>query len=170
MTAHRRCMHGAEPAINWSRITVSQTEHQPQVYDTIFPLLTNRYPSPFPVCLGSSHILNVLRLRFSSHHWGDRIRILEKYPNPLPRCKRCESQVPSGRLNTRHYALKKFNQGEERRLRRDTLQRCFGESRVLFQINVETLPLSEAFPYLGRAIAYNNSDLAAVYQNLWKYW
>ena len=37
---------------------------------------------------------------------------------------------------------------------------------VLFQINAETLPSSEAFPYLDRLISYNNSDWLAVYQNL----
>ena len=50
-----------------------------------------------------------------------------------------------------------------------TLQRCFKESRVSIKINVETLPPWEAFPYLGQTIAYNNSDWAAVYQNLRKY-
>ena len=39
---------------------------------------------------------------------------------------------------------------------------------VSLQINAETLPLLEAFPYLGRKIAYNNSDWTAVYQNLEK--
>ena len=37
-----------------------------------------------------------------------------------------------------------------------------------FHINAETLPSSEDFPYLGRKIAYNNSNWAAVYQNLRK--
>ena len=36
-------------------------------------------------------------------HWGDRIRILEEHPNPLPRCEHCGSQVLAGRLLNRHY-------------------------------------------------------------------
>ena len=40
----------------------------------------------------------------------------------------------------------------------------------MFQINTETLPPSEAFPYLGQTIAYNSRDWAAVYLNLRKYW
>ena len=32
----------------------------------------------------------------------------------------------------------------------------------------EALPISDFFPYLGRTIAYNNSNWEAVYQNLWK--
>ena len=37
---------------------------------------------------------------------------------------------------------------------------------VLFYIIVDTLPLSEASPYLVHTIAYHNSYLAAVYHNL----
>ena len=73
-----------------------------------------------------------------------------------------------GRLNTRHYASDKCKQGDERRLRCETLKRCFEASRVSFQINAETIPLLEAFSYLGRTIDYNKSDWAAVYQNLRK--
>ena len=75
-----------------------------------------------------------------------------------------------GRLNTRHYVSEKYKQGEERRIRRETLQRCFKAIRVSFQINEETLPLLEAFPYLGRTITYSNSDWSAVYLNLRKSW
>ena len=39
----------------------------------------------------------------------------------------------------------------------------------MFQINSDTLPLSEAFPYLGRTIVHNNRYWAAVYLNLRKY-
>ena len=38
----------------------------------------------------------------------------------------------------------------------------------MFQINADNLPPLEAFPYLGRTIAYNNSDWSVVYQNLKK--
>ena len=41
---------------------------------------------------------------------------------------------------------------------------------VLLYINAENLPLLEAFPYLGQAIAYNNTDWVALYLNLHKYW
>ena len=39
---------------------------------------------------------------------------------------------------------------------------------VSFQINADPLSLSEAFPYLGRKIAYKNSDWLALFQNLKK--
>ena len=40
----------------------------------------------------------------------------------------------------------------------------------MFQSNANTLPPSEAFPYLVRTITYNNSDLVVVYLNLNKSW
>ena len=40
--------------------------------------------------------------------------------------------------------------------------------RPSLQINSEALPLPEAFPYLGRMIAYNKRYWPAVYQNLKK--
>ena len=106
-------------------------------------------------------------------NWWDRIRILEEHPNSLPRCELCGSQVLSGRLNTHHCASEKCKQGEERRLIHEKLQRCFKASRVSLQINAENLPPSEAFIYLGRTVAYNNRNWAAVYLNLrkaWKWW
>ena len=65
--------------------------------------------------------------------------------------------------------MEKFKQGEERCLRCETLQCCFEASGFSFQINAETLPLSEAFPYLVRTIAYSNRDWASVYLNLQTY-
>ena len=70
---------------------------------------------------------------------------LNLHLNPLTKCDSCRIQVPAGRLNNRHYELEKCNQGEERRLRRKTLQHCFGESRLSFQTNAETLPPLEDF-------------------------
>ena len=83
-------------------------------------------------------------------------------------CKRCGIQVPEGRLNTRHYVLDKRKKGEERHIRRETLQLCFEASRVLFHINAETVLPPEVFPYLRRTIAYNNIDWGVVYLNLRK--
>ena len=170
MASQRQCMHVTEPKIDLSWLPFSQALHQPQVYDVRFPRKTTRCPCPFPGCLGSSHAYNVLRYRFNRHHWGDRIRILEEHPNPLSRCEQCRSQVPGGKLNNRHYTLDKCNQGEEKRLRRKTLQRCLEESWVLFHIKNKTLTPSEAFPYLGQKIAYRNSDSAVVHLKLCKSW
>ena len=87
MMAHRQHMHRTEPAIDWIRLPVIQTEHLPQVYVVSFPQSTKRLPCPFPGCLVSSHMWNGLRSHFIIQHWGDRIRNLEEHPNPLPSCK-----------------------------------------------------------------------------------
>ena len=139
-----------------------------KVYDVRFPRAAKQPPCPFPGCPGSFHTWNGLRSHFSSHNWWDRIGILEEHSNPLPRRKRCGRLVPARILNTCHYAPDKCKQGEERRLRRETLQRCFEARRVSFQINTETLTPLEDFPYLGQTITYNNRNLTKVYQNLQK--
>ena len=157
-----------KPAIGWCRLLVSQTEHQPQVYNVRFLRSTNRCTYPFSGCLGSSCTLNGLHSHFSIQHWGDRISITEEDPNPIPKCECCGIQVPSRRLNTRHYTSEKCKQGKKSSLRHKTIQICFKASRVSFQINAETLPPLKDFPYLGRTISYNNRNWAAVYQNLRK--
>ena len=141
MTAHHCHMHATEPAINWSRLLVSQIVHQPQVYDVRFPRTMKKCPCPFP----PGH-LERPALSLQQAALGDWISILEEQPNPFPRCERCGSQVPAGRLINCYYLLEKYKQGEERRLRHEALQRCFEASRVSFQINTETIPPSEAFP------------------------
>ena len=37
-------------------------------------------------------------------------------------------------------------------------------------MNADTLENDVAFPYLGRTVAFNNSNWAYMYQNLWKAW
>ena len=84
------------------------------------------------------------------------------------KCEHCGSEVPLGRLNTRHYVMVNCKQVAEQQLHRNTLQRCFDTSRVSFHINTKALPPLEAFPYLGRTIAYKNSNWTEVHQNLRK--
>ena len=106
MTAHRRHMHGTEPAIDWSRLLVSHTLHQPQLYDMIFQRTTKQCPCPFLGCPGYYRTWNGLHCNFN-RYWGDQIRILEEHLNPLPRCEPYESQVPEGRLSNRYYMSEK---------------------------------------------------------------
>ena len=44
----RRRIHGAEPEIDWTRLTLSQTEHILQIFDLIFLNGTSQRPLPFP--------------------------------------------------------------------------------------------------------------------------
>ena len=102
MTEHHHCMHGTEPAIDWSRLAVSQMEHQPQVYDVgLYGQLSNAL-SPYPGPQDSPAHGISCACTLSTSSGGGRIRILEEHPNPLPKCKRCGSQVPEARLNIHH--------------------------------------------------------------------
>ena len=163
-------MHETNPTIDWSRLPVIQTVHQPQVYDVRFLQTTKQCPCPFPGCPGSSRTRNGLCSYFNRQHWGGRIGILEEHPNPLPKCKSCGIQVPVGGSVNATSCQRSVSRVKERFIRCKNLLRCFKASRVLFQINSETLPPLEALPYLGRTIIYNNSDWATVYLNLRKSW
>ena len=73
-------------------------------------------------------------MQFNRQNWGDKIRILEEHPNPLPRYKRCWRQFPVGRLKICHYMSEKCKRGEERRLKHETLKFYFEGNRVSFHI------------------------------------
>ena len=130
MMAHRIRINRTEPEIDWSRIPVSQTEYPPQVYDFSFPKGTTLRPCPFNGLPGYSKTCNRLRNHFNRQHWGDSIRILEEKPYPFYKCDRCRSQVPTWRINSRHYESEKSRLGEVRPIMRETLQHCFEASQV----------------------------------------
>ena len=48
------------------------------------------------------------------------------------------------------------------------MQHFFEASHVSIVANSEPLDPTEAFPYLGRTIAYNNIDSEALYKNIIK--
>ena len=95
MTSHRFRMQVIDPTIDWSWLPVIQTEHQPQLYNVRFSRSKKCRPRPFPGCPGSYHTWNGLRLHLNRQYWGNRIKILDEQPNPLPRCERYGSQVPA---------------------------------------------------------------------------
>ena len=78
-----------------------------------FPRTTKQCPFPFPGFLVSSRTWNCIQSHFNRQYWGDRIRILQDNPNPLPRCESCRSQVPEGRLSNRHYMSNKCKKGRK---------------------------------------------------------
>ena len=168
MTAHRQRMHGTETEIDLNRFPDSHMEHIPQVFDVTLPRSTSQFPCPLPGYLGYSHTCNGLWNHFNHQNWGDSLQILEDHPTPSPKCKRCGSQVTPWHLGNRHYESYKLWLGEECRIIRTTLQHCFEASWVPISVNTDPLVLVAAFPYLGRTVAYNNSDWASLYQNICK--
>ena len=85
-------------------------------------------------------------------------------PDPLPKCECCGIQVPRWRLKYYHYASESCKLGETWHLRWEPLHRFFEASRISLQINGEPLSSPEAFPYLGKMLAYNNSNLLSILQ------
>ena len=69
MIAHCLRMHGTEPVIEWNRLSVSHTEHHPQVYDARFLWSTNQCSCLFPSFPGSSHTWNGLQFHYNNQHW-----------------------------------------------------------------------------------------------------
>ena len=122
MTSHRCHMHSTEPKIDCNCLTVSQTENHPQVYDVRFPRKKSGAPAPSLVVWGTISRGMDCAFTLTANTGGGSISILGVHQNLLPKCESCSSQVPLGRLNTRQYVLENCKQGEDRRLRRDTLQ------------------------------------------------
>ena len=161
-------MHGAESEIDWNRFLVSHTEHIPQVFDVNLPKGTSQWPYPLPRCPGPLRIWNGLRYRFNFHHWGDSLQILKEHPTPLPKYNRCGIQVPPWRFRNQNYEPKKIQAKEESCIRRMALQHCFKAIWVSISVDAEPLEPVEVFLYLGRTVAYNNSNWDSLYQNIWK--
>ena len=72
-------------------------------------------------------------------------------------------------MNNLHYNTKACQPGQERQIRKDTLQRCFEENQVAIRAKLKQIKATTFLPYLGNTIAYNNSDWAVLYSNPQKY-
>ena len=146
--------------------TDSQQEHVPVTYDVSFPHGSHECGCPFPGCSGSSRSRSGLRNHFGRMHWQDEIHILEEHPMPYPRCGRCGHQIPHDQLNNRHYNTDACRNGIGWKRQREALQQAHDASRVTLRINQEPLDSVSTFVYLGRTIAFNNSDWPALCRNL----
>ena len=68
----------------------------------------------------------------------------------------------------RHYESEKCRLGDEQRRRWENLHNVFEASQVNISVNAEPLEPTADLPYLGRTVAFKNSDWAALYHNLRK--
>ena len=152
MTAHGSWMHGAEPEIDWNRLSVIHTEHLHHVSDIIFLIGTSQCQYPFPDFLGASHTWNILQFHFNWKYWGFILKILEEHPSPFPKCERCGSHVLPWRLNNRHYGSDQCWLGEDQRRWQETLRQCFESSRLIISVNSEPMDPILSFLYLVRTI------------------
>ena len=69
-------------------------------------------------CPGVSATRAAMRVHFVHRHVHDTVVILEEGNLPLPRCPRCDLQVPRRALNGRHLGTNQCRTGAERKLRR----------------------------------------------------
>ena len=59
-----------------------------------------------------------MRVNFVHRHVHDTVVMLEEGNLPLPRCPRCDLQVPSKALNGRHLETLQCKKGAEKKQRR----------------------------------------------------
>ena len=160
---HRRMAHGIEPGVNWDMLPVSQAETEPVQYDVSFP--THVREVQCPICPGRCRTRAGLRNHFGRRHWNDILCITEEI-YPFPRCEKCGHQVPPTHLNNRHYNTDTCRLGAQRKRRREQLQQQYEANQVVINVNGTPLEKVGTFVYLGRPIAYNNSDWPAIHRNL----
>ena len=87
---------------------------------------------PVEGCPGALATRNVMWVHFVHRHVHDTVVMLEEGNLPLPRCPRCDLQVPRKALNGSHMGTEQCKKGEERKRRRlseketrENLERAF---------------------------------------------
>ena len=68
----------------------------------------SRRQCPVEGCPGVSETRAAMRVHFVHRHVHDTVVILEEGKPPLPRCPRCDLQVPRWALNGRHLGTAQY--------------------------------------------------------------
>lgn len=103
-----------------------------------------------------------LRLHFSHQHPRD---LVVTDGNCFPRCERCGVQTRDAG-SARHRATATFRAHADRRDRHAVAARCATVTDHTFTANGNPLRRAETFKYLGRVVAYNDSNLPAARRQL----
>ena len=98
-----------------------------------------------------------LRLHFSHRHPNDRVGV---GGNLFPRCNRCGVQTRDAG-SARHEATASYRSRAERRERHAVAARCAAAPEHGFTAYGKPLLRVEIFKYLGRLIAYDDTDVPA---------
>ena len=96
-----------------------------------------------------SETLAAMRVHFVHRHVHYTVVILEEGNLPIPRCPRCDLQVPRRALNGRHLGTNKCRTGAERKLRRLAAAEGGGSVGEGFQSLQEEAKLSTGVPIPG---------------------
>ena len=160
MTAHIWRMHGTEG--------VSQTQHITQVFNAKFPKDMSQCKPPFPICLDSSNTWMVCRIILTASTGGGIYRSWSSTPPQFPNMRGVGFKHHLGELGTGIVSQSNSGSGVGLGSRNTTQQHRLDASLVSISVDSEPLEPVAEFPYLGRTVAYINSNWAALYQNLRK--
>jgi hypothetical protein len=131
-----------------------------QAHQSVF----GKYECPVPDCIGKVETRYNLCQHFQVRHTNDLVSIAGE--GFFPQCERCGMQVnPTA---TRHRFTKVCQLGHERKLQREAAANSAAALRQEFTVYGDVLERVEVFKYLGRLLAFDDTDTQAVRSNLKK--
>ena len=166
MSSHLMTRHGNVAARR--QLWTPQTDGGPRTYKMSFP--ANGEPRRCPVegCPGAVATRTAMRVHFLHRHVHDTVVMMEEGNLPLPRCPRCDLQVPRKARNGRHLRTLQCKKRVERKRRllaetetRENAERAFHAYGKLMEAVSE-------IRYLGRLLTATDDDWSAVAGNIRK--
>ena len=109
-----------------------------------------------------------MQVHFVHRHVDDTVVILEEGNLPLPRCPRCDLQVPRRALNGRHLGTNQCRMGAERKLQRLAAVEGEAASERAFEAYGRKINQVQEFRYLGRVLTATDDDWPEVARNLYR--
>ena len=103
-----------------------------------------------------------MRVHFVHRHVHDTVVMLEEGNLPLPRCPRCDLQLPRKALNGRHLGTLQCKKGAERKRRRLAETQMQENSEWAFHAYGKPMEAVSEFRCLGRLLTATDDDWPAV--------
>jgi hypothetical protein len=129
---------------------------------------TGTYFCLVPACVGIACSKAVLQSHFLQRHPKNLVCFPTKGSLPLPQCNRCGLQITYAAMNGHHYKTALCRDGVARRVQHAAAERAQLSPSQMFTTYGKELERVEVFKYLGRLLAYNDSNAQAVRGNLKK--
>ena len=134
----------------------------PSVVYQAHQLVFGNYECPVPDCIGKVETRYNLRQHFQVRHTNDLVSIAGE--GFFPQCERCGMQVnPTA---TRHRFTKVCQLGHERKLQHEAAANFVVALRQEFTVYGDVLERVEVYKYLGRLLAFDDTDTQVVRSNL----
>ena len=109
-----------------------------------------------------------MRAHFVHRHVHNTVVMLEEGNLPLPRCPRCDLQVPRKALNWHHLGTFQCKKGVERKRRRLAETETRENAERAFHAYGKPMEAVSEFRYLGRLLTATDDDWPAVAGNIQK--